>query len=108
ESARRLDPDSVDASYGLSIVSAKGGDVDGAIQLLREVPAHAPRRADAHYDLGLPLWNRYRAGRGLRQHADLDEAERALRAALDLDPSRARSHLALGPFLAEGQRLDDA
>src|SRR6185436_2758585 len=79
ESAWRLDPDSVDARYGLSVVLAKQGDLDGAIQLLREVTARAPGRGDAQYDLGLHLWNRYRAGRGLRQPADLDDAVAELR-----------------------------
>src|SRR6185295_274028 len=108
ESAWRLDPDSVDARYGLSVVLAKQGDLDGAIQLLREVTTRAPGRGEAQYDLGLHLWNRYRAGRGLRQPADLDEADRALRAAVAVDPQRARWRLALGQLMAERQRLDDA
>src|SRR5262249_15506740 len=78
ESALWRQPESVEARYGLSVTAAELGDLDGTIQLLREVTARSPGLADAWYDLGVHLQNRYRAGRGLRRPADLDDAERAL------------------------------
>ena len=67
-----------------------------------------PTLVDAHYDLGLHLWNRYRRARGLPKPADLDEAERELRKAVELDPARPRSRLVLGQLLAERKRVDEA
>jgi tetratricopeptide (TPR) repeat protein len=108
ESALVRDPAHAQARYGLSIVAGKLGDVDGAIDLLREVTRAMPSLASAHYDLGLHLWNRHRNARGLRQAADLDEAERELRAAVALDAAQPRPRLVLGQLLAERQRLDEA
>jgi tetratricopeptide (TPR) repeat protein len=108
EAALRLDPGLAPARYGLSMVAVKVGDVDGAIDLLRDVVQAAPGLGSAHYDLGLNLWNRHRAARGVRRPADLDEAERALRRAVALEPAQARWRLVLGQLLAERQRLDEA
>jgi tetratricopeptide (TPR) repeat protein len=108
QTALRLKPDSVEARYGLSVVSAKLGDLDGTIRLLREVTDRAPGLSDAHYDVGVYLWTRYRGSRGPRRPADLDEAEAALRKAVALDGTRAKYRLALGQLLAERQRLDEA
>jgi len=107
-SALRLRPESLEARYGLSVVLARLGDLDGTIALLREVTEGMPSLVDAHHDLGLHLWNRYRSGRGLPRPADLDEAERELRKAVELDPTRPRSRLALGQLLAERKKVDEA
>ena len=40
------------------MVLAKLGDLDGTIRLVRQVTEAVPGLADAHYDLGLHLWNR--------------------------------------------------
>jgi Flp pilus assembly protein TadD len=107
-SALRLRPESLEARYGLSVVLARLGDLDGTILLLRAVTEGMPSLVDAHYDLGLHLWNRYRSGRGLPRPADLDEAERELRKAVEQDPTRPRSRLVLGQLLAERKRMDEA
>jgi hypothetical protein len=59
---------------------------DGAIVMLRSVVEMLPQVAEAHYNLGLNLWNRYKAATGLKQHEDLEEAVRQLKAASRLAP----------------------
>ena len=101
-------PDSVDARYGLSVVSAKRATWtarSSSCATSRPDRARPRRRALRPRPPSLePLSLRTR----LRQPADLEEAERALRRRWSWTRSRARSRLALGQFLAERQRLDDA
>jgi tetratricopeptide (TPR) repeat protein len=53
--------------YGLSWrFLRKIGDLEGAIRLLREVIKAAPNFGEAHYNLGLNLWNKYKSSMGLR------------------------------------------
>ncbi|HUG52277.1 MAG TPA: tetratricopeptide repeat protein [Vicinamibacteria bacterium] len=108
QSALLRHPESVEARFGLSVVLARLGDLDGTIALLRDVLRREPDHPQARYDLGVHLWNRYRHGRGLRQPALLDEAERELRGAVEGDPARATSRRALGQLLAERERVDEA
>ena len=87
--ALRLDPAMLEARYGLSAICAKLGDLDGAIRLLREVIKAAPNFGEAHYNLGLNLWNKYKSSMGLRQKADLDDAQEELKTASQLQPQPA-------------------
>lgn len=96
QEALRLKPGMLEARYGLSEICAKVGDLDGAIQLLRDVTAAEPNFPEAHLNLGLNLWNRYKRSAGLRRRSDLDEAAQEVKEAVDLDPQRTSSYLALG------------
>ena len=89
--ALRLDPAMLEARYGLSAICAKIGDLEGAIRLLREVIKAAPNFGEVHYNLGLNLWNKYKSSMGLRQKADLDDAQNELKVASQLQPSSRQS-----------------
>jgi tetratricopeptide (TPR) repeat protein len=106
--ALRLQPDLIEALYGLSIACAEVGDLDGAIVLLRQVIAARPQLADAHYNLGLHLWERFKRTVGPKQSKDLDEAVAALTRAIQIDPNDARAHSALGQLLVDKQDLAPA
>ena len=99
--ALRLNPALLEAQYGLSAICAKLGDLDGAIHLLREVIKAAPNFGEAHYNLGLNLWNKYKRSTGLRQKSDLDEALEELRTASQVAPKQPKIHFALGQILAD-------
>jgi tetratricopeptide (TPR) repeat protein/catechol 2,3-dioxygenase-like lactoylglutathione lyase family enzyme len=96
QGALRLKPGMLEAQYGLSEICTKVGDLDGAIQLLRQVTAAEPDFAEAHLNLALNLWNRYKKSAGLRQKSDLDEAAQEANNATELDPQRTTNFLALG------------
>jgi protein O-GlcNAc transferase len=99
--ALRLRPDYAEATYGLSTVCTKVGDLDGAIVLLRRITSRAPAFAEARYNLGLNLWNRFKASARPGVASDLDAAESELKEAVRLDPAQAPYHSALGQLLAE-------
>ncbi len=106
--ALRLDRGLLEARYGLSSACATIGDLDGAIALLRQLLTALPDLAEAHYNLGVNLWNRYKAAPGARRAKDLDEARAELGRAVALAPSQPRFHAALGQVLADRQDLEDA
>ncbi len=106
--ALRLDRGLLEARYGLSSACATIGDLDGAITLLRQLVTALPDLAEAHYNLGVNLWNRYKAAPGARRAQDLDEARAELGRAVALAPSQPRFHAALGQVLADRQDLEDA
>src|SRR5262249_8940889 len=108
EMALRLRPRTAEAQYGLSAVCAELGDRDGAIQLLREVVSASPRQAETHYNLGLNLWNRYKAAAGPRRKADFEEAAAQLETAARLDPGPARHHAALGQLRGDNGQFAEA
>ena len=62
-----------------------------------------PDLAEAHYNLGVNLWNRYKAAPGAPRAQDLDEARAELGRAVALAPSQPRFHAALGQVLATGR-----
>ena len=97
--ALRLDPAMLEARYGLSAICAKIGDLEGAIRLLREVIKAAPDFGEAHYNLGLNLWNKYKTSMGLRQKADLDDAQDELKIASQLQPRQPAIYFALGQVM---------
>src|SRR5262249_7949115 len=99
---------SIEARFGLSIACAKVGDRDGAIALLRQVIAARPQLAEAHYNLGLHLWQRFKASVGQKQTKDLDEAVAELTTAVHLDASEPRAWSALGQLLVDRQDLTAA
>ncbi len=101
QEALRLNPGMLEPQYSLSAICAKVGDLDGAIRLLREVLKAAPDFGEAHYNLGLNLWNRYKSSTGLRQKADLDDAEEELKTATRLQPKQA------GVYFVSGQIMSD-
>lgn len=107
EAALRLNPSMQVAKYGLSEVCAKMGDLDGAILLLRQVVSAAPYFAEAHYNLGLNLWNHYKSSTGLKQKSDLDEAAQQLQNAVEQQPVAAH-YLALGQILSDRGDFENA
>jgi tetratricopeptide (TPR) repeat protein len=100
-----LEPGLVEAADGLSGVCASLGDLDGAVGLLARVVEKRPSDPEARYNLGLNLWNRYRAAAGPPPRSDLEGAARELAEAGRLAPGQARIHAALGQVLAEQQSL---
>ena len=99
--ALRLDPAMLEARYGLSAICPRIGDLEGAIRLLREVIQAAPNFGEAHYNLGLNLWNKYKTSMGLRQKADLDDAQDELKTASQLQPRQPAIYFALGQVMAD-------
>jgi tetratricopeptide (TPR) repeat protein len=87
--AIRLDPASVDAHHGLSMVYRQKGNWDDAVAAAREAVRHGPERVLAHTGLAEAL-----TGKG-----DLDKASEAVQIALRLDPEFAWAHLAEGDIL---------
>ena len=57
----------------------------------------APNFGEAHYNLGLNLWNKYKSSTGLRQKSDLDEALEELKTASQLSPETAHNLFRPGP-----------
>jgi tetratricopeptide (TPR) repeat protein len=107
QEALQLNPEMLQAQYGLSAICAKIGDLDGAIRLLREVVKAAPDFGEAHYNLGLNLWNKYKSTMGLRQKADLDDAQAELKKASELQP-RPMIFFALGQVMSDRGELASA
>ena len=101
QEALRINPAMLEAQYSLSAICARVGDLDGAIRLLREVLKAAPDFGEAHYNLGLNLWNRYRGSTGLRQKADLDDAQEELKTAIRLQPRQPALYFVLGQVMSE-------
>jgi tetratricopeptide (TPR) repeat protein len=101
QEALRLNPAMLEARYSLSAVCAELGDLDGAIRLLREVIKAAPDFGEAHYNLGLNLWNKYKSSMGRRQKSDLDDAQKELKAASQLQPRQPAIYFALGQVMAD-------
>src|SRR5205823_8442374 len=91
--------------YGLASVCAKLGDVDGAIAMLRSVVSALPELAEARYNLGVNLSNRYKGSPGLKQKQDVDEAVAQLEFAVRLAPREPTYRLALGQLRADTQHL---
>ena len=108
QEALRLEPERVDAAYGLSSTCGTLGDLEGAIVLLRGILSGAPGFAEAHYNLGLYLWQRSRRRGGAPDAGDLDAALAEAAAAVRLAPARADFHAALGQMLADKQDLTGA
>src|SRR5206468_3120662 len=106
--ALHLKPELVEARYGLSSVCARIGDLDGAIVLLRAIVAALPQVAEPHHNLGVDLWNRYKASPGLKHNEDLDAAVQELRTAVRLEPREPKFREALGQLLADMQDLAGA
>ena len=86
----------------------KSADLDGAIRLLREVLKAAPDFGEAHYNLGLNLWNRYKSSTGLRQKADLDDAQDELKTASRLQPRQPAMYFVLGQVMSDRGDLASA
>jgi len=101
QEALRLNPAMLEAQYSLSAICVKVGDLDGAIRLLREVINAAPDFGEAHYNLGLTLWNRYKSSTGLRQKADLDDAQEELKTATRLQPGQPAVYFVLGQVMSD-------
>jgi tetratricopeptide (TPR) repeat protein len=103
-----LDPSLLEAADGLSGVCASLGDLEGAVRMLKRVVENRSSYAEARYNLGLNLWNRYRTAAGPPRKSDLEEAVRELEEARRLAPAQARIHATLGQLLTERQSLDAA
>jgi tetratricopeptide (TPR) repeat protein len=101
QEALRLNPAMLEAQYSLSAICVKVRDLDGAIRLLRQVLKAAPDFGEAHYNLGLNLWNRYKSSTGLRQKADLDNAQDELKAAGRLQPRQPAVYFVLGQVTSD-------
>ena len=59
------------------------------------------RVAEAHYNLSLNLWNRYKDSTGLKQVSDLDDALKEIKTAVQLDPRNSKAYFALGQIMAD-------
>jgi len=108
QEALRLNPAMQEAQYSLSAICAKLGDLDGAIHLLRQVLKAAPDFGEAHYNLGLNLWNRYKSSTGLRQKADLDNAQQELKTAAQLQSRQPAAYFVLGQVASDRGDLNSA
>jgi len=108
QEALRLNPAMQEAQYSLSAICAKLGDLDGAIRLLRQVLKAAADFGEAHYNLGLNLWNRYKSSTGLRQEADLDDAQDELKTASRLQPRQPAVYFVLGQVMSDRGDLASA
>jgi tetratricopeptide (TPR) repeat protein len=100
--------DLVPARYGLSEACLKVEDIDGSIRLLREIIREKPDFAEAHYNLGIQLWQKYRDTFGLRNEDDYHEAIEDLRTAIKLQPRQTNAYVALGKVLAGNQDVSGA
>jgi tetratricopeptide (TPR) repeat protein len=87
---------------------ATAGDLDGAIERLREVIDTTTSAPDARYQLAVTLWNRYQRAGGRRDKRDLDEAVATLERAVGERPDQSQFHLVLGQLFAEQQNLTSA
>lgn len=101
-------PGLVAARYGLSNVCQKMGDLDGSIQLLRAVVHADVGFAEAHYNLGVQLWQRYLDTFGLRHEEDMREAVQQLHTAVDIQPRQAAAYIALAKIQSENQDVEGA
>ena len=104
----RLQPNLVEARHGLGSVLGQLGDFDGAVRQFTAVTQAAPDVAEAHYNLGLSLWSRYKNATGPRQSSDIEAATTALRTAARLAPADAKVHAALGQLLVDTDDLPGA
>jgi Flp pilus assembly protein TadD len=74
------------------------GDLAGAVVVYRELTTLDPRNAEAFYDLGLAL----------KQQDQFEDAERALRTAMELDRELPEAPFTLGVVLWQGGRAEEA
>jgi tetratricopeptide (TPR) repeat protein/DNA-directed RNA polymerase subunit RPC12/RpoP len=82
----------------LAFLYDKAGRKDEALEQLREVIAHKPDYATAHFNLGALLYD-------LKQY---NEAEEAWRVAIRVDPDDAAAHANLGTLLSASDRKEEA
>lgn len=85
----------VEAHRMLGQMALEGGDVPGAVEHLRAWALLAPKQTAPQLALA----------RALAAAGDLDGAETALDAALELDPSNLEAHLSLGAILVRRHGL---
>jgi Flp pilus assembly protein TadD len=76
----------------------RGGDLDKAQSVYRQILLQQPNQADALHLLGMLL----------HQRGQSDEAERSIRRAISIRPDQAVFHSNLGIVLAAGGRLPEA
>ncbi len=99
EAEVKANPSDAHALLGLGLARLRLGKLDAAIADFRRAAAEAPGRAEAQTDLAYALW----------KHGELEDALRAARAALVLDPSDAAAHRYAGRLLLlQGRDREDA
>ena len=131
--AIRVDPEDVAARMNLTLILDRRGETDEAEKLLREVIELQPEFAEAYYSLGLLLGANpqrleeaaealaqasrlapenarmmYNHGIAQQQLGNRDAAEKALKAAVRLDPMQADAVRGLAIFFAQDQRWPEA
>ena len=98
EDVRRSDPNQFDATHGLAIIYAMGGNLDAAIPLFESAVAIRPGEAEAHYNLG----------NALKDKGRLDEAIASYRLSLEINPNEESSFVNLGLLLMNKGELQGA
>ncbi len=91
-------PDNGDAAYSLGLLLVEMGNTQEGLTFLNLAAERLPLRARVHYNLGLLL----------QQEGRLDDAERELRRAVELDPNGHDPLLALADHLARRGRTGEA
>lgn len=128
----RLDPDDVEAHFGLGSFLQSQGRLEEAAERYRRVIAGAPDHAQAHHNLGLvrqaqgdvevAIGHYREAIRAMPEHANAhnnlgsalatrgptDEALEHLRRAVEIDPDHADAHNNLGSLFRTRGRLGEA
>ena len=89
---------SIPARLNLGTTLMQRGDLDGAVEVLRDLIARDPANAEAHYNFGVAL----------KQSDDFKGAEAALRRAVDLGPTLADAPFTLGVVLWQTGRPAEA
>jgi protein O-GlcNAc transferase len=93
-----MDTSVVEREFALAIERQRGGDLDGAERIYREILDVAPDHAGSIHNLGVILY----------QRGCLDEAVAAYRRALDVAPDFAEACNNLGVVLERQRRFADA